>query len=68
MLPSSTISLLEVPVAHLIDAWGWKRPRAVVVVASVTFLLAVPSVLAKAPPDERMFREPGVNIGRFFAA
>lgn len=43
---TSTISLLEVPVAHLIDARGWTRRRAVVSVALVTFVLAVPSVLA----------------------
>lgn len=43
---TSTISLLEVPVAHLIDARGWTRKRAVLSVAGVTFLLAVPSVLA----------------------
>jgi len=30
--------------------------------------LAVPKVLANARPGERMFREPDVNIGRFFAA
>lgn len=43
---TSTISLLEVPVAHLIDAYGWARPRAVAIVTLVTFTLAVPSVLA----------------------
>ncbi len=43
---TSTISLLEVPVAHLIDARGWKRPPAVAVVTCVTFVLAIPSVLA----------------------
>jgi len=43
---TSTISLLEVPVAHIIDAWGWTRPRAVLLVAAVTFVLAIPSVLA----------------------
>ncbi len=30
--------------------------------------LLVPKVLAQAKPDERLFREPHVNIGRFFAA
>ena len=43
---TSTISLLEVPVAHLIDGHGWTRRRAVFVVTGVTALLAVPSALA----------------------
>jgi NSS family neurotransmitter:Na+ symporter len=43
---TSTISLLEVPVAHLIDGHGWTRPRAVLVVTGATALLAVPSALA----------------------
>jgi NSS family neurotransmitter:Na+ symporter len=43
---TSTISLLEVPVAHLIDARGWTRRKAVLMVAGVTFALAIPSVLA----------------------
>ena len=30
--------------------------------------LSVPAVLAKAKSGERLFREPGVNVGRFFAA
>lgn len=43
---TSTVSLLEVPVAHLIDARGWTRPRAVVVVTIATFALSIPSALA----------------------
>ncbi len=43
---TSMISLLEVPVAHLIDAHRWPRSRAVVAVTIATALLAVPSVLA----------------------
>jgi NSS family neurotransmitter:Na+ symporter len=43
---TSTISLLEVPVAHLIDAHGWKRRRAVIVITAVTAALAIPSALA----------------------
>jgi hypothetical protein len=30
--------------------------------------LQVPKVLANAKPGERLFREPSVNVGRFFAA
>jgi NSS family neurotransmitter:Na+ symporter len=43
---TSTISLLEVPTAHLIDTHGWTRKRAVVVLTTVVFILAVPSALS----------------------
>ena len=43
---TSTISLLEVPVAHLIDAHGWTRRNAVVVITALTALLAIPSALS----------------------
>jgi len=43
---TSTISLLEVPVAHLIDAHGWTRRRAVIIITAVTAALAIPSALA----------------------
>lgn len=42
---TSTISLLEVPTAHLIDSHGWDRKRAVIMLTTVTFLLAIPSAL-----------------------
>jgi len=42
----STVSLLEVPVAHLIDARGWTRRPAVVAVTALTFLLSIPSALS----------------------
>jgi neurotransmitter:Na+ symporter, NSS family len=43
---TSTISLLEVPVSHLIDGQGWTRPKAVLAVTAATAVLAVPSALA----------------------
>ncbi|MEX2179261.1 MAG: sodium-dependent transporter [Gemmatimonadaceae bacterium] len=43
---TSTISLLEVPVAHLIDGRGWTRTRAVWVVTAITAALAIPSALS----------------------
>ena len=43
---TSTISLLEVPVAHLIDTHRWRRPQAVILVTAVVFGLAIPSALA----------------------
>jgi NSS family neurotransmitter:Na+ symporter len=42
---TSTISLLEVPVSHLIDSHGWDRKKAVLVLATITFVLAIPSAL-----------------------
>jgi neurotransmitter:Na+ symporter, NSS family len=42
---TSTISILEVPTAHLIDSHGWSRPRAVLTLTTVIFLLAIPSAL-----------------------
>lgn len=42
---TSTVSLLEVPVAYLIDAHRWTRRRAVLVVAAATFALSIPSAL-----------------------
>ena len=42
---TSTISLLEVPVSHFVDARQWQRPKAVGVVTLVVFALAVPSAL-----------------------
>ncbi len=42
---TSTISLLEVPVSHFIDEYGWNRKKAVLVITAATFLLAIPSAL-----------------------
>jgi NSS family neurotransmitter:Na+ symporter len=42
---TSTISLLEVPVSHCVDALGWSRTKAVGAVAAVVFVLAIPSAL-----------------------
>ncbi len=42
---TSTISLLEVPVAHCVDALRWSRRRAVAIVTTGVFALAIPSAL-----------------------
>ena len=42
---TSTISLLEVPVSHVIDEYGWNRKKAVLVIAAATFVVAIPSAL-----------------------
>jgi NSS family neurotransmitter:Na+ symporter len=43
---TSTISLLEVVTAYLVDERGWKRERAVWITALACFALAVPSALS----------------------
>ena len=43
---TSTISLLEVPVAHFIDVHKWPRRKAVLLVTTVVFLISIPSALA----------------------
>ncbi len=42
---TSTVSLLEVVTAYLVDERGWTRRRAVLALGAVTFLLGVPSAL-----------------------
>ena len=42
---TSTVSLLEVPVAYLIDSHRWTRRRAVLTVTALTFALSIPSAL-----------------------
>lgn len=43
---TSTISLLEVPVAYLVDEKKWSRGKAVSVMAVLIFVLGIPSMLA----------------------
>lgn len=59
---TSTISLLEVPVAHLIDAHGWSRPRAVLTITAVTAALSIPSALANGAVAG-LSALPGIGMG-----
>jgi NSS family neurotransmitter:Na+ symporter len=43
---TSTISLMEVPTAYLVDEHGWKRKKAVFLTAGLAFLLGIPSALS----------------------
>jgi len=43
---TSTISLLEVPTAFLIDEHNWKREKAATVIGASAFLLGIPSALS----------------------
>ncbi len=42
---TSTISLLEVPVAYVVDEWGIARNKAVWAIAAFVFVLGIPSLL-----------------------
>jgi NSS family neurotransmitter:Na+ symporter len=43
---TSTISLLEVPVAYFVDEKNWSRKKAVLVIGILTFILGIPSALS----------------------
>jgi len=43
---TSTVSLLEVPVAFLIDEHKWSRPKAALFLGGLSFLLGIPSALS----------------------
>lgn len=43
---TSTISLLEVPVAYLVDERNWTRKKAVLVIGIITFIIGIPSALS----------------------
>ncbi len=43
---TSTISLLEVPVAYFVDEKNWSRKKAVFVIGIITLILGIPSALS----------------------
>ncbi|WP_203232089.1 sodium-dependent transporter [Paenibacillus pinistramenti] len=43
---TSAVSLLEVPVAYLMDRWKWSRRTSVIVLSVICFALGVPSALS----------------------
>ena len=57
---TSTISLLEVPTAALVDR-GWPRKKAVMVLTALVTVLAVPSILSQGA-HAGLSRVPGVNM------
>jgi NSS family neurotransmitter:Na+ symporter len=48
---TSTVSLLEVPVAFLVDQKRWSRKKAVIIISAATFLLGLPSALAQGTSE-----------------
>ncbi len=59
---TSTISLLEVVTAYLVDEKHWLRKRAVWIMAGVTFLLALPSALSQEGSVSWLNRLPIVGM------
>ena len=55
---TSTVSLLEVPVSYVVDEHKWSRKKAVWTVASLIFLIGIPSLLSNgASPFWSSFME-----------
>ncbi len=48
---TSTVSLLEVPVAFLVDQKKWTRKKAVIVISAATFVLGLPSALSQGTSE-----------------
>ncbi|MFY0605264.1 MAG: sodium-dependent transporter [Cyclobacteriaceae bacterium] len=48
---TSTVSLLEVPVAYIVDEHGIRRKRAVWIMATIIFILGIPSLLSNGYSD-----------------
>lgn len=48
---TSTVSLLEVPVAFLVDEKKWSRKKAVLALAAVVFVVGLPSALAQGTSE-----------------
>lgn len=48
---TSTISLLEIPVAYLKDEWGFSRKKSVLIMATIIFLLGIPSMVSFGTVD-----------------
>ena len=59
---TSTISLLEVTVAYMVDEKKWRRKPAALFMASVAFVLGVPSALSFGSVD-LLTEIPGVGLG-----
>jgi len=48
---TSTVSLLEVPVAYIVDEFNVRRARAVILVATIIFIIGLPSLLGNGYSD-----------------
>lgn len=43
---TSTISMLEVPVAYLVDRWQWPRKKATFIMGAICLIIGIPSALS----------------------
>jgi NSS family neurotransmitter:Na+ symporter len=59
---TTTISLLEIPVAYLVDEKKWSRKKATIVASFIVLLLAVPSALSLGA-SEWLSELPFIKIG-----
>jgi neurotransmitter:Na+ symporter, NSS family len=59
---TSTISLLEVPVAFLVDEYKWKRSTAVILMGALAFLIGVPSALSSGAVSW-LTKIPAIGVG-----
>jgi len=61
---TSTISLLEVPVAYVVDEKGWNRGKAVFIIGALVFILGIFSALSYGASG--FFSNlPGINVSFF---
>ncbi|MCP4724789.1 MAG: sodium-dependent transporter, partial [bacterium] len=81
---TSTVSILEVPVAYFVDEKKWSRRKAVLFVGSIAWLIGTPAALAFGASDfltnmfgtgwsffdvmSTVFGEASLSIGAFFIA
>ncbi|MFC1477428.1 sodium-dependent transporter [candidate division KSB1 bacterium] len=61
---TSTVSILEVPVAYFVDEKGWSRKKSVIFVAFIAFLIGTPAAMASGA-SEFWSNLPIINIDFF---
>ena len=62
---TSAVSMLEVPVATLIDSYGFERKKATLVVSMAILLVGLPSALSYTPLKLALFGTPLLDIKDF---
>jgi neurotransmitter:Na+ symporter, NSS family len=64
---TSTVSLLEVPVAYAVDDLKIRRPRAVLIISTLIFIIGIPSLLSGGYSQffTSWFKVPGAPDGNF---
>ncbi len=62
---TSAVSMLEVPVATLIDSYGFERKKATLLVSIAIFLVGLPSALSYTPLKLALFGTPLLDIKDF---